>query len=411
MSSFAYQRDESRSFGELRFPPADVLDTTELARRWAGWLDLRDTDGLVPLRSLHAVHLARMLTGEQDEDVPNWFSTVSVTSSRYQVVVQARSDRHRCEQPGALPAEVRSPRWQALVEALEGWAGLPAARRVVVVALLTQLGFHRLAVRLVGTFAVDADPVRQQLVYEVARAAYQLNRKSPIPYEIFAWLARDAVRPALRTLAALQLVSTRVRGSDREEAGRWLAAAERSLAGLGDEPDWLAHLVTSRYHRAAALHELSGRDREPVVTHMRAALEHDDALARSAGNPSQVHYQRENRGLVLEAHLKLDTLTGTASAPADAVEQLLSLDPVDPEPLYAVGAYLAGFGDREAALATFLRAAGSGTLRGASAANAAAVCAERLGRPDVAEHARRLLLDLDPAARLAVHQADTRTRR
>ncbi|MEV6983730.1 hypothetical protein AB0M95_21085 [Sphaerisporangium sp. NPDC051017] len=406
MPSFAYQRDDSRSFGELWFPTADALDTAELARRWTGWLDLRDAADPVPLRSRHAVHLARMLTGEEEAVVPNWFSTVSVTSSRYQVIVQARSHRHLCRQPAALPEEVRSPRWRALVEALERWADLPTARRVVVVALLTQLGFHRHAVRLVGTVAIDADPLRQQLVYEVSRAAYQLNRKSPIPYEIFGRLARDAVRPALRTLAALQLVSTRARGSDREEAARWLAEAERSLAGLGEEPGWLAHLVTSRYHRAAALHELSGRDREPVVAHMRAAMEHDDALARSAENPVQAHYQRENRGLVLEAHLKLDTLAGTASAPDDAVGQLLALDPVDPEPLYAIGAYLAGRGDWEAALETFLRAAGSGTLRGASAANAAAVCAERLGRPDEAEHARRLLLDLDPAARLPVHRAD-----
>ncbi|MGW0063260.1 hypothetical protein ACWDTT_25420 [Streptosporangium sandarakinum] len=401
MPKFAYHRDDSVSFGELRFTGPRVLDTAELARRWRAWIDLGDADP-APLRSRHAVHLARMLTGEAEEAAPNWFATVSVTSSRYQVVAQARAVEHRCERPAGLAGRLRTPRWQALVAALERWPALPPARRVVVVALLTQLGFHRHVVSLVGTLTAAADPLSQQLAYEASRAAYQLNRASPVPGRVFGWLAENAARPALRTLAALQLVSTRSRGGgDRAEAARWLAAARRAADGLDAEPDWLAHLVTSRYHRAAALHELSGGDREPVVEHMRLALSHDEDMARCAPDPVRAHYRAENRGLVLEAHLKLDTLTGEASAPADAVAQLRALDPVDPEPLYAVGAYLAGRGDWEGAREAFRRAAGSGTLRGAMAAAAAADCSERLGRPGDAEEDRLLCLDLDPAARLA----------
>ncbi|MFI7044382.1 hypothetical protein [Streptosporangium sandarakinum] len=62
MPKFAYHRDDSVSFGELRFTGPRVLDTAELARRWRAWIDLGDADP-APLRSRHAVHLARMLTG------------------------------------------------------------------------------------------------------------------------------------------------------------------------------------------------------------------------------------------------------------------------------------------------------------------------------------------------------------
>ncbi|MCG5219529.1 hypothetical protein [Streptosporangium sp. KLBMP 9127] len=397
MLTFAYRRDESQSFGELRFPEVETLDVAELARRWSAWIDLSDADP-APLRSLHAVHLARMLTGEDELEAPSWFSTVSVTSSRYQVVAQARAHEHQCGRPEQLPEHLRTPRWRALVRFLDHWQELPVPDRIVVVMLLTQLGFHRHVVGLLPTLFPSGDPLRQHLAYEAGRAAFQLNRKSPVPAKIFAWLAEHAVRPALRTLAALQLVSAKSRDTrDPTAAGRWLGVAGKAADDLHAEPAWLAHLVRSRHHRAAALHELSGGDHETVVGHMREALRHDDALAGLVDDPVRTHYQRENRGLVLEAHLKLDTLTGKASAPADAVEQLLTLDPVDPEPLYAIGHYLAARDDWEAAHGVFWQAAGSGTLRGAMAANAAAVCAEQLGRPDDAARARLLCRDLDPA--------------
>ncbi|MGN9846968.1 hypothetical protein ACTMTI_53675 [Nonomuraea sp. H19] len=398
MPAFTHLRDESRPFNELSFPEVTVLDVGELRRRWSAWFDLGDS-APVPLRSRHAAYLARMLTGEADPVTSPWFSTVSVTSARYQVVVQARSREHLCAHPAELPQALRTPRWRVLIEHVSRWAELPASEQAIVVSLLTQLGFHRTVMRLAGTLSMSAEASRQQLVYEIGRAAFQLNRKSPVPREIFGRLAEQAARPALRVLSALQLVSALSRGRDHKSAAHWLGVATREVDELSREPAWLAHLVTSRYHRAAALHELSSGDLEPVIAHMRAALDHDDTLAGLIDDPVRAHYQHENRGLVLEAYLKLDTFARTAHAPADAVGQLQALDPVDPEPLYAIGAYRAGLEDWQGAREAFWQAARSGTLRGAEAARAAAVCSRNLGFEGDAELAHRLCLELDPAAK------------
>lgn len=397
MPAFTHLRDESRPFDELSFPEVSVLDGGELRRRWSAWFDLSDS-APVPLRSRHAAYLGRMLTGESDPVAAHWLSTVSVASARYQVIVQARSREHLCAHPAELPPTLRTPRWHALAERVSRWGELPEPEQMIVVSLLTQLGFSRTVMRLAGRLSMSASG--HQLVYEIGRAAFQLNRKSPVPGEIFGRLAEQADRPALRVLSALQLVSALSRGRDHASAAHWLGVATREVAELSEEPDWLAHLVTSRYHRAAALHELSGGDREPVIAHMRAALDHDDALTALVGDdPLHAHYQHENRGLVLEAYLKLDTFAGTSCAPADAVGQLLALDPVDPEPLYAIGAYRASREDWQGAREVFWRAAGSGTLRGAEAARAAAVCSRNLGLEGDAELAHRLCLELDPAAK------------
>ncbi|WP_049563076.1 hypothetical protein [Nonomuraea sp. SBT364] len=398
MPAFTHLRDESRPFGELSFPEVTVLDVGELRRRWSAWFDLSDS-APVPLRSRHAVHLARMLTGEAEPVTPHWFSTISVTSARHQVAVQARSRAYLCAHPGELPQELRTPRWHTLADRVERWAELTPSERVTVVSLLTQLGFHRTIMRLAGTLSMSAEATGQQLAYEIGRAAFQLNRKSPVPHEIFGRLAEQAGRPALRVLSALQLVSALSRGRDHASAARWLGVATRESAGLSREPGWLAHLVTSRYHRAAALHELSSGDREPVIAHMRAALDHDDALATLVDDPVRTHYQHENRALVLEAYLKLDTFAGTSCAPADAVARLRELDPVDPEPLYAIGAFHASRKDWQAAREVFWTAAGSGTLRGAEAARAAAVCSRELGLDGDAALAHRLCVELDPASK------------
>jgi tetratricopeptide (TPR) repeat protein len=399
MSIFPYLRDTSRPFNELDFPPPDVLDVTELCRHWLSWLELTKANPS-PIRSRHAVWLARMLTGEDELIAPNWFSTVSVTSARYQVVRQARAEKYLCTEPAGLAGRCRLPRWQELVDRLTSWDEQDVSHRIVVVGLLTQLGFHRQVVRLVGELSMTpSDPFQQQLAYEVCRAAYQLNRSSQVPFEVFEWLAQCAVRPALRTLSALQLVSARARnGRDHALTSRWLAAATATAANLDEEPAWLAHLVRSRYHRAAALHYLTERNLTQVTVHMSAALDHDDALAELADQPLQVHYQQENRSLVLEAFLKLDLLVDRPVAPTDAVRQLSELDPLDPEPGYAIGAHHASRGDWLAAAGAFWKVAQSGTVRGAMAACAAGQCLERLSRVKAARTAYQLTLDLDPAA-------------
>ncbi|MBA2695711.1 MAG: hypothetical protein H0U62_07675, partial [Actinobacteria bacterium] len=171
---------------------------------------------------------------------------------------------------------------------------------------------------------------------------------------------------------------------------------------------WLEHLVRSRVHRAAALVAVRQGAPGDGAAEMRAALAEDDRLSAVAAGELQLGYQRENRAVVLEAFLKLDTLAGTAAAPADVVAQAKRVDPFDVDLLFAAGRFLTAREAWDEATGTFLAAAASGTVRGAVAGFEAGACFERLGRPAEAAAAYQLCLDLDPAAigarnRLARH--------
>jgi hypothetical protein len=395
MSTHGYPRTSDLPFTELNFGAPSVLDVDALAQRWHPWIRLTDST-TAPLRARHAVHLLRLLR-QPRTDEPHWFGMVSVATARVQVVRQCRLDEYVCGQPDTLPSGSRTSEWQELLDRLERWSDQDVTARTTIVTLLTQLGFARHVLRLIPSPAAG-DSQAQHLAYEVARAGHQLNRISDAPFQVFEWLAANADHPMLRLLSALQFVSSQVR--EHSNAGlalRWLTVAGR----LSDEltgPPAIVHLGRSRFHRAAALYYVLVRDLQQVAVHMTAALGHDDALADLDLDEVHRHYERENRRLVLEAMVKLDTMAHTAHAPATAVSQIAHLDPFDPDPGFTVGHFHESRSEWLDAAAAYLRAAAGGTVRGAHAAHRAGECLRRADQPDQARLAYRLCHDLDPAA-------------
>lgn len=398
MSNVRYERDSARTIRELEFPCATVLDTAALRRRWAPWFDLSPAPD-TPRRAQHAAQLASMLDGDAEPAVPHWFSIISPAGTREQIIRQARLDDYLVTAPDAMPELLRTGRWRSLADAVRRWAELDPARRVVVIELLTQLGFHPAVARLVPQVTMTPeDELGQQLAYEVARSCRQLDRHSTVPLQVFGWLAEEAVRPSLRVSAALQVASALTRAQRApEQASDWLKRCAAASTELRHEPAWLEHLVRSRVHRAAAL--VAVRLGKPAngADEMRAALAEDDLLADVDADP-QASYQLENRALVLEAFLKLDTATSLGAAPADVVTQARQVDPYDVDLHFAVGRYLVAQDAADQGVQAFLTAAGSGTVRGAVAAFEAGLALDRLGRPGEAAAAYRLCLDLDPAS-------------
>jgi len=337
------------------------------------------------------MQLTSMLTGETEPAVPSWFSIISPAGTRDQVVRQARRDEYLATRPGDLAERLTTAPWRALTTAVREWPELDQVRRVVLIGLLTQLGCHRLVADLVPRVKVTPDcAVGQQLAYEVARSDRQLDRRSTVPLRVFTWLADHASRPSLRVSAGLQMASALVRAhQDPPGASTWLARCRQACGGLRAEPAWLEHLVRSRVHRAAALVAVRQGAPGDGAAEMRAALAEDDRLSAVAAGELQLGYQRENRAVVLEAFLKLDTLAGTAAAPADVVAQAKRVDPFDVDLLFAAGRFLTAREAWDEATGTFLAAAASGTVRGAVAAFEAGACFERLGRPAEAAAASR----------------------
>ncbi|RSN34678.1 hypothetical protein DL990_13665 [Amycolatopsis sp. WAC 01416] len=352
------------------------------------------------MRARHAPLLAAMLSGRMESAVPNWFSIISPAGTREQLVRQSRSDDHLCPAPDSLPPALAGSHWQMLAVGVRNWPQQDPNRQVLLVQLLTQLGFHDTVAELVPRVTVRAgDPTGQQLAFEVARSGRLLDRKSKAPLRVFDWLTEHADHPSLRVSSAIQLASALTRAHrDHSTAISWIYRADQESTQLGIGPDWLWHLLRSRRHRVAALIAARGGDHGRSAEEMRSALDHDDRLADLAHDRFTRHYQRENRALVIEAFLKLDTITGRDSAPAGIVESATRVDAYDPDLRFTAGSYLAGRERWDQALVAFLAAADSGTIRGAVGAFRAGLCLQRLRRPEAARRAYRLCLDLDPVS-------------
>ncbi|NUT93070.1 MAG: hypothetical protein HOY78_13700 [Saccharothrix sp.] len=381
-----YRRDGSRAFTELDFPPPAVLDVAALRRIWAPWFTLTASDE-APARALHAVHLLDMLAGRRDLVMPNLFSIVSPAGLRAQLARQARRDDLVAEGAEASPA---SGRWRELAGESARWWAQPAERQVVLVELLTQLGLHRRVVELVPVLRSTDSP---RLAYEVARAGCELNRSSPVPLRVLRWVAEEATDPDLRVLAPLRLVSALSRARhDVDAAEHWLGVAEGRLVEV--EPPWQAHLLRSRVHRAAALCRVVRRDAAGCAERMRLAAHHDALLAKAADDDLVRHYHVENRQLVLEASLKLATMTGVAHPDVADVRLVRP----DADLLHVLGEYHEKRDEPVEACDAYLAAARHGSVRGAVAAYRAGCLLERLGRREDAAEAFQLCLDLDPAS-------------
>ncbi|WP_410600789.1 hypothetical protein [Amycolatopsis sp. lyj-90] len=362
-----------------------------------------------PVRARHASLLAAMLSGSMESKVPNWFSIISPAGTREQLVRQSRSDDHLCPIPTSLSPALGGSHWQLLAVGARNWSQQDPNRQVLLVQLLTQLGFHDTVATLVPRVTVRAgDPIGQQLAFEIARSGRLLDRKSKAPLRVFEWLTEHADHPALRVSSAIQLASALTRAHhDHNTALTWIRRADGENARLDSGPEWLWHLLHSRRHRVAALIAARADDHGRGAEEMRSALDHDDRLADLAHDGLTRHYQRENRALVIEAFLKLDTITGCDSAPAGIVESATRVDAYDPDLRFAAGSYLAGCERWDQAQEAFLAAAGSGTIRGAVGAFRAGLCLQRLRRPDAARRAFRLCLDLDPASISAAERLST----
>lgn len=388
-----YRRDGSRPIAALDFPEPGVLDVEALRRVWAPWFELTASPA-APVRARHAVHLLDMLTGRRDPVVPNFFSIVSPAGLRTQLARQARRDDVVADRPEAL-ADPRQPdtpardRWRFVADELAAWDEQPVERRVLLVQLLTQLGFLRRVVELVPVLRTTDSP---RLAYEAARAACELNRHSTVPLQVLKWVAEQATDPDLRVLAPLRLASAFSRARrDVDTAEGWLAVAQRRLDAV--RPTWLAHLLGSRKHRTAALCRVLRRDPDGCAREMLLAAYHDARLG-ATGDELVRHYRVENRQLVLEASLKLATGSGTAFADADEAWQVMP----DADLLYVLGEYHESRDELARACQAYLGAARHGSVRGAVGAYRAGCVLDRMGRHDEARDAFRLCVDLDPAS-------------
>jgi hypothetical protein len=396
-SLHTHPRDDSVAWTDLTFPPAVELGAEALRSVWDAWFSLHPTvDG--PLCAASTPLLLAMLRDTGDGDVLPHCSLILQGDARSWLVRQARADEFLGDSPKAVAASTGLEPWRFLSDQVEGWEQQPVPRRAVLIRLLTQLGFYEQAVAL----GAEGDhPAADYLAYEAGRAQRQYFRDSDEATDAFAKLATDGRVTSLRILSCTQLISILLRDRDGERGGGyWAEYGERLLPSLADTEPWLRALTVSRFWRAASFQYMTNKDTAATRAALDTATEAGQEAEELAATAQQRHAARENTRLLLDVTVKAGTKINSAEHVDRAAEQLLRIDGNEPSARYFVAAWLYRKGDVRQAAENYELGAQTGALRGAGAAYKALQCWRELGDEQRAERAARLLLELDPAARL-----------
>lgn len=394
-----YTRANDIAWADLKFPSAVELDTVGLRRNWDAWFTLTPTmDG--PLCAESTPLLLALLRDEnQDEPLPHC-SLILQGDARSWLARQARQDAFLGDSPAAVVANTGLESWRFLDRQIADWPYQSVPRRAVLVRILTQLGFYRLAAELTAEGADGSHPAGDYLAYEAARALRQHLRDSAV-VDAFARLATEGKLPTLRILSCTQLISIllRDRGGERG-SDYWAAYGQELLPELSEVDPWLRALTVSRFWRAAAFHRITAKDTDGARAAMEAAYEAGAEAGVLAVDSQQRHSVRENTRLLLDVTVKAGTMIYPAEQVERAAEQLLLVDGNEPSARYFVAAWFQRNGDVKRAAMEFERGAQAGALRGAGAAYKGVLCRRQLGDADGVARVTRLLFELDPAALL-----------
>jgi tetratricopeptide (TPR) repeat protein len=328
----------------------------------------------------------------------SWFSRMSVPGLRRQVLRHAGLDAYDGNAPSDLPVELRTPAWQRLVDAVDGFAGLDPYGRALVVFQLAQLTLCQFAVRLTGLVPPAGAPGQDHYAYEVARVHSRIPGLARTALPVFEALAAGP-DPLLAYHACFQGIAHGIRSlRDNAVAERfeWLGA------GLPALPDsWPAHMTRTRYHRALARLRMAQQRPAEARDELLAARRHQDRMAELApADPATGMIRDENLRDLLE--LRIEAVRFGVAAPPDQLRawaaELVRIDPNAVEARLAAGDGYAAAGDATTAAHWYARAGELGTTAGANGWYRAGQCLHHLGDRDGALTAMGRCLELDTTA-------------
>jgi tetratricopeptide (TPR) repeat protein len=365
-----------------------------MALFWRPLIDMQPS-AHSPLRLRAITHVARWLA-EPEGPRRSWFSMIGVPGQRSQVLRHAGLDHYDCRTPTQLPPALRTAEWSDLVTALERFTDLDSGRRALLVFHLAQLSFCQYAIGLCGDVSLDGDPEHDRYAYEVARVHARTPGHLGTALALFDGLARKAGEPELALAACFQGVGHSLRdGGTAQHARTFYEHAGTLTARVAD--GWHGRLVSSRFHRAAALLHLANGDRRGVDEHLSLAGEHHDALVVPGLDEPDTMVVQENARYLLELRIRIASVHDIPAA-LPACQALLDLDPNCVEALLIAGDAHAASGDYSAAAELYGRAGRLGTGAGALGWYRAGQCYEILGLRVEALHAMGRCLELDTAA-------------
>lgn len=371
----------------------------------AAWL-LQPYLDLAPAHTppLHALGVEISYAQLVDEELP-FFAPQTHPQARFRAVflTETRLEAYRVEHPAQLANELRTRRWQRLVEIIEDAADATTELRLRLAVCLNALGLYGATTAVVRPVP-DADIVRAPsaalLAMKRAHAAWkanphETNERENVRVLELAARTRGAGQHHVRLRAAVTLAVYFAKRRRRDEAAvaKWRRVAAREYARLRPDEDWRDILYASAFWRGVSFLPFIAGDHE--VT--RRELDCAEAFARSADTSVEVRRMLADQNLhpLLETRTKEALWAGDRDLAVARARELVRLDPFDPKVHVALGDVL-GDDDVEAALASYRAAARLGPPFTALAYFRIGRCLERLDHAREACYAYQRALEADP---------------
>jgi len=325
---------------------------------------------------------------------------------RAQLVAESHAAQYAVRDPRDLPDELRTDRWRAMCEALDGWDDLPPARCCRLILLLHALCLYEPARELIaaaGPEALADDPDAAELAYWRSAAHYALRLPDRMSaygdadlsgFEAILAHAPRAV-PAAVNAALKILVHKAKTGSPLDELREWQERAERALADTTTRVDeFTAGILTSRYYRALGFIPQRCADRAEVVRIMELAERHARAL--QPRTEAQELLYLENLHPVLESRTKEALWLGDLDLALERARAVVELDRYDSKTWVELGEVAMRRKDWSRAADAYVTAAMLGPPASAVARYMAGVCLRELGQDMLAAYFFKDALEVDP---------------
>lgn len=315
---------------------------------------------------------------------------------------EARLPEYAIEHPAQLDNQLRTERWQRLVELTAGAADATVETRLRLATCLNSLGLYSATASVIPRIAeaeVVRDPFAALLAMKRAHAVWKADPTEPNERENVRSLelatrtcgdSEHHVR--LRAAVTLVVYFAKTRRRDRSAVADWRRTAEREYARLKPEEDWRDLLYASAFWRGVSFLPYISGDREMT----RNELDRAEVFARGAdtGTEARQMLAAQNLHPLLETRTKEAVWAGQPELATARARELVKLDPVDPKVHIALGDVL-----RErsvaAALDCYREAARLGAPFTALAHFRIGRCLEQLGRDREACNAYRQAVEAD----------------
>lgn len=377
-------------------PHGRQLEFNRLALFWRPIIDLTDSE----YASMRYQFVAPVASWLKEPETARWplFARIAVSGLRHQVVKHAGLIEYMCEDPSDLPVELRTDRWQVLVDAIARFGNLSYKQKTLVMFQLAQLSLCRFAISLAGVVRATGEPEHDWYAHMVGRiyARYPGGFRLAVP--LFEDIARTTPDPVLAVQACFQGIGHSLRNSKELEVASKFHLMGRGIVEKRLSGGWHADLAQSRFHRSIALLRLRQQRYDEIAEEIEAAHAFGDRALGAAEDDIARLVATENRRIIVESQIKAARIPQYRERVdvADRCRELLEIDPFCQYTRLIVGEGFATIGDFAEAARWYSLAGELATAAGALGWFRAAQCFDHLGDRWSALNAIAHCLELDP---------------